>query len=263
MEIIDTHCHASPVWYEPVESLLHHMDRSGVERALLVQYKGQFDNTYQFECVRRYPDRLASVVLVDTDQPDAAQTLGQLAEQGAVGVRFTATTRSPGADPLAIWRAAAALGLPVTCNGTAREFADPAFAEILAAVPTVPVIIEHLGSRNQPDGEAAPYPLRRQVFDLARFPNVYIKVHGLGEICDRAYPVPAPFPFARAHLAILEMAYAAFGPERMLWGSDYPPVSSREGYANALRLTWDVLADKGETALEQIFGGVAQVVYRW
>ena len=27
----------------------------------------------------------------------------------------------------------------------------------------------------------------------------------------------------------------AFGARRMMWGSDFPPVSFREGYANALR----------------------------
>jgi hypothetical protein len=32
------------------------MDRSGVERAVLVQMNGQADNEYKFEAVRRFPD---------------------------------------------------------------------------------------------------------------------------------------------------------------------------------------------------------------
>src|SRR5262245_47963789 len=237
MLIIDTHCHVSPYWYEPVETLLFQMDRSGVEKATLVQYMGQYDNDYQFECVRRYPNRLASVVLVDWQRPDAPDTLARLAEQGAAGVRLRADARSPGADPLAIWRKAAEFGLPVTCNGTREMFGADGFREMIEALPNLSVIVEHLGSVNQPDGEEPPYPIRQKIFSLAHYPNVYIKIHGLGEICRRNMPVTVPFPFDRGGLEILELAYAAFGPERMMWGSDYPPVSGREGYTNALRLT--------------------------
>ena len=51
---VDSHCHVSPLWYEPVESLLFPMDRFGVEHAVLVQMFGQTDNDYLYECPRRY-----------------------------------------------------------------------------------------------------------------------------------------------------------------------------------------------------------------
>jgi hypothetical protein len=54
--IVDTHCHALPHWFEPVEVLLHQMHANGVEKALLVQVRGQFDNRYLIECVRRFRD---------------------------------------------------------------------------------------------------------------------------------------------------------------------------------------------------------------
>jgi L-fuconolactonase len=261
MPIVDTHCHVAPIWYEPVESLLFQMDRCGVDQAILVQMQGQYDNTYLLECVRDYPNRLAAVVLVDVDRPDAGETLTWLAEQGAAGVRLRPATRSPGADPLAIWRQAEALGLPISVGGDTAAFAAPAFAEIVRAVTGVPIILEHLGSVNTPDGEAPPYPQRQQVFALARHAHVYIKVHGLGEICPRPLPYTQPFPLARANLALLNMAYDAFGPARMMWGSDYPPVSAREGYANALRWPQEHFQDKPAANLAQIFGGTAQHVY--
>ena len=43
MLIVDGHCHVSTCWYEPVESLLFHMDRNGVARAVLIQMNGQAD----------------------------------------------------------------------------------------------------------------------------------------------------------------------------------------------------------------------------
>jgi len=260
--LVDSHCHALPYWYEPVESLLYQMDQNGVSYAILVQCMGQFNgNAYLMECVRRFPDRLAAVVLVDADGPTALQELERLAEQGARGVRLGPGTRSPGDDPLAIWRKADELGLPVTCGGTGADFASEEFADLVGSLPDLPIIIEHLGSLNVPDGEPAPYEIRRKAFSLTRFSNVYIKAHGLGEFCRRVSDGSQSFPFEMPVPPLLEMAYEAFGPHRMMWGSDYPLVSSREGYRNALHFTMDRLQSKGEEARELVFGRVARDLY--
>jgi L-fuconolactonase len=136
MDIVDAHCHASPCWYEPVESLLYQMDRNCVERAVLVQIRGQTDNDYLFECVRRYPDRFVPVVLVDPARPGAERELERLAERGARGVRLEATARSPGNNPLAIWRKAAQLGLPVSTRGSSADYAADEFAQLIRPCPT-------------------------------------------------------------------------------------------------------------------------------
>ena len=262
MRIVDSHCHASPVWYEPVESLLHQMDRNGVECAVLIQIRGQADNTYQEECVRRYPDRLVSVVVVDTARADASVQLQRLVERGARGLRLWADSRSPGGDPLLIWRKAAELGLPVSCGGTAAQFASDAFAELVGSLPDLRIVVEHLGSVNNPTEEVAPLDLRCKVFGLARFPNLLLKVHGLGEFATRAMPVAEPFPFVEPIPPLLDLAWEAFGPRRLMWGSDYPPVSNREGYANALRLPTDRLASRSDEDRALVFGGTAASVFR-
>jgi L-fuconolactonase len=259
--VIDSHCHVSPVWYEPVEVLLFQMERNGVDHAVLIQMMGQANNDYQFECVRRHPGRFANVVIVDTNRPDAPQALERLAAQGASGVRFNATTRSPGSDPLAIWRAAARLGLSISCGGSASAFASDDFARLIQEVPQVPIVVEHLGSVNHPVADLSEEEARRKVFGLARFSNVYLKIHGLGEFAPRALPVTEPFPFKTPIPPLLEQAYDAFGAGRMMWGSDYPPVSGREGYGNALRLTMEQLATKSQADRDQIFGGTALTVF--
>src|SRR5579864_1391260 len=115
MVVIDSHCHVSDLWYEPVETLLFQMDRNGVDGAVLIQILGQFDNGYQQDCLRRYPGRFASVVMVNVAEPTAIGELRRLAEDGASGVRLRPTARSVGDDPMAIWRTAADLGLSVSC----------------------------------------------------------------------------------------------------------------------------------------------------
>lgn len=260
--IADSHCHVSPHWYEPVESLLFQMDRNGVEHAVLIQMQSQFDNSYQQECIQRFPGRFASVVIVDTDRTDALDELERLAGEGASGVRLKPSTRSPGEDPLAIWRAAERLGLPVSCIGSSSDFASNEFAEIVRTVPGISIVVEHLGSDAGPaDVDPSEDQTQRGAFQLARFSNVYMKVPGLGEFCDRALPVSQPFPFVRPILQLLRIAYDAFGAGRLMWGSDYPPVSYREGYTNALRITIEEFSFATEGERDLIFGGVARSVF--
>jgi L-fuconolactonase len=253
MTIVDTHCHVSLAWYNPVESLLFQMDQNQVDHAVLIQIGGQLDNSYQTECVQRHPDRLASVVMVDTTRPDAPETLTALAEMGAVGVRLPAAARSPGEDPLAIWRKADQLGLVVSCPGSMESFLSEDFVALLGALPSLSVVIEHLGGVSYRNSPEAPYTQADAVFSLARFPNAAIKIPGLGEFAERRMPV-SEYPFVTPIPPFLQMAYEAFGPARMMWGSDYPPVSSREGYRNALQLTREQFSGKPATEVEQIFG---------
>ncbi|MCH2210337.1 MAG: amidohydrolase [Fuerstiella sp.] len=253
MFIVDSHCHVSTCWYEPVESLVDQMDRTGVDRAVLIQMQGQFDNGYQFECETRYPGRFASVVLVDTSDTAAGGQLQDLASQGAKGVRLHPN------DPLWIWSKAAELGMIVSCAGTPQTFASSAFAEVLQSFPGLPVIIEHLGGMTA-HPESSVEVLQDAVFGLGRFSNAFMKIHGLGEFCRRKIPVEESFPFERAGLSLLQRACDAFSG-RVMWGSDFPPVSFREGYANALGLPMIELASRPQTERDGIFGGVAAKLF--
>jgi L-fuconolactonase len=253
--VVDSHCHALPHWFEPVEVLLHQMDANGVEKATLVQVGGEFDNRYILRCVRRFPSRFCAVVGVDTDEPDAPETLERWVGEGAVGVRLGPMVRTPAADSLAIWRKAAELGIPVSVFGSAEGFTSHEFEEVLTELPNLPVVIEHLGRIGRVE-EAAPYPTFRRILALARHPNAYIKVHGLGEICPRPIPFPQPMRFADVP-PFMEMAYEAFGARRMMWGSDFPPVAGREGYRNALQWTMEHIPFGSETDKEWVFARTA------
>ncbi|WP_349606154.1 amidohydrolase family protein [Cupriavidus sp. DF5525] len=260
--LIDSHAHVSPVWYEPVETLLGQMARHGVARAVLTQMIGQVDNRYQADCVQAHPGRFASVVWIDPVAPDAPQVLARLADEGAAGVRLRPGARSPGDDPLAIWKAAEACGLAVSCVGNAEAFTAPAFADLLQAVPGLTVVLEHLGDTSKPMETEADGELRYTVLRLARFDNVSLKVPGLGELMPRATSALHNGPtFGAAAAALLEAAIAAFGAPRLMWGSDFPVVSSREGYGNALALVRECLLDHPAAVRDAILGGTARRVF--
>jgi L-fuconolactonase len=235
-----------------VESLLFEMDRNGVERAILIQIAGEYDNRYQRACAHDHADRLASVVHLDATIGTAPAALEREASEGAVGVRLGAGVRSPGGDPLAIWRTAERLGLAVSCY---RSGTDPALVEEIAgALPGLRIVLEHFTGRAEDQHRA-------RLADLARFPNVFVKVTGLGEFAQRARPVRHPFPFDEPIPTNLEQTHRVFGAHRMMWGSDYPPVANREGYANALALCRAQLTGKTSAEQDLIFGGTARNVF--
>ena len=237
--VVDTHCHASPYWFEPIEVLLDQMTRNGVDKAALIQFRGVYDNSYLIESMRRFPGRFSAVVIVDTAAPDASQRLREWVDQGAEGVRLSPLERSPGSDPLAIWRTAAELGILVSSLGTAEEFASPEFEGLVQEFPSMNIIIEHLGGvgayfgPGRPD-PTVPYDTYNKVLALSKYPNTYMKVPGLGELCARPMPLVQPMPFTEIP-PVIEMAIDAFGANRLMWGSDFPPSAAREGYRNTLQ----------------------------
>lgn len=120
---------------------------------------------------------------------------------------------------------------------------------LLGRFADLPVVLDHcanLSAADAPDG-----PNLRRVLDLARFPNLYAKLSFLVTGSREDYPCRDTHLLARR---IID----AFGPERCMWGSDFPcelwiPKAS---YAQHLRLftqelgldDWTQRAVLGETA---------------
>ena len=268
MVIVDTHCHASPYWYEPVETLLDQMTRNGVDKAVLIQVNGIYDNSYAIECMQRFPGRFSVVAVVDPDRPDAPDRLEEWVKQGVEGIRLRPATRSPGSDPLAIWRKAADLGIVVSCLGFAiEEFTPPDFENIIKEFSSLNIVMEHLGAvgpffgPGRPD-KMVPYDAYGKVLALAQYPNTFMKVPGLGELCPRPTPFIQPMPFPEIP-PLVEMALEAFGANRLMWGSDFPPVANREGYRNALRFPMEHVSFKSEEDKEWVFGKTATTLWKF
>ncbi|MBI4308282.1 MAG: amidohydrolase [Chloroflexi bacterium] len=254
MVIVDTHCHAGVEKYEPIEVLLFQMHRSGVDKATVVQHLGQYDNRYLIECMRRFPGRFAIIGLVDVTKPEAPKTLERWAKDGIEGVRIRAEWRSPGKDGLAIWKKASELGLPVSSLGEEDVLASDEFRKLVEGLPDLKLIIEHIGRAGR--DEKPPYTKFRKVLALAKHPNVFMKIGGCGEISNPPFPYQTIPPF-------MEMAYDAFGPTRLMWGSDWPPVVMREGYRNALQFTMERFPAKSAKDKEWVFGKTALSLFKF
>ena len=276
MTIVDTHTHAGVNWFEPVEMLLYQMTLNQVDHAVLIQHGrpeyGTYDHSYLYECAERFPGKFNIVVIVDSDKKDSLRKLEEHKEKGAVGVRLTAPTRSPGPAQFAIWRKAAELDMVVSCMGTVDDFSSDQFAELVSEFPTIPIIIEHLagggeGSAFPRNGKApvSPFSKYKKAMQLGDFGNTYLKIHGLGEFNIRPNALKEKFDrnFFDDIPPLLEMAKDAFGYKKIMWGSDYPPVSGREGYRNAMKTGMEnsVFAEPAE--IEWIMGGTALTLFNF
>lgn len=228
--VVDTHVHAGLTKYEPIESLLDQMFRHRVDHAVLVQHGGEYDNSYLIECAQRFPGWFAIACIVDVRQPDAGDRLAALVEQSPAvqGVRLFASALfagAPGAE--AAWQRADALGLNITITAGLQELSSPEMVTLMERFTHARLHIEHLG---HPDPkEPPPFETYRRAMSLARYPHVALKVSGFYSFTTSAWsPYLDTLPY-------VEIALEAFGPRRMMWGSDFPPVSHAEGYHNTLR----------------------------
>ncbi len=257
--IIDTHCHAGRNWFQPIETLEFEMDRAGVDAAVLIQHGGTYDNDYLLqEAAAKRSGRFKVVVMIDPADPDPLGTLERLAEQGAAGVRLAADAEFNALpDSTAIWRKAGELQLVVSSLGDDRRFASSRFKKIIEDCPDTQIVIEHLAGVGIAD---PPYTDFESALETAKRPNTTIKVPGLGEITRRPSVLLPDFRFENIP-PLFEMAYEAFGADRMMWGSDFPPSAGREGYANTLEGVRSHPAWANEGDVDWILGKTAARVW--
>ncbi len=247
-EVVDTHCHIGLQKYEPVEALLFHMERAQVSQAVLIQYMGNSDNCYLVDAMAANPGRFAAAMIVADD--DDGSAIRAWAEQGLGGVRLLADFRGRGSDPLAHWRTAAELGLVVSVFSRPDILQSDEFSEVLRLFPELSMVIEHLGGV-KPDFDLEAFAA---IAALARHENLTIKLPGFGEFCH----LPCPFENVPP---LAELTLEAFGARRMMWGSDWPPVSSREGFDNSLTFPLSYLSDLSDDERAWIFGKTARKVW--
>jgi len=250
MEFIDAFSHCGLTKYKPLQDLEAAMKRVGVTRAVLVQHYGEYDNTYIGNIVSAEPDRFAGVCLVDYQRQDARLEIRRLADSGQFrGVRLHMDSLEANR---VLWEEAFRCGMNIVTDdteglvrrlGLLREFLDDN--------PTAVVVLAHMGYPNV--SEAPEFTKYRSIFELSQYPNVSFQISGMRMFCS--YPYQALWP-------IVSEALQSFGPDRMMWGGNYPVVGEEEGYAReaefvragGLPIPADVLSKvTGTTALKAWF----------
>jgi L-fuconolactonase len=130
-------------------------------------------------------------------------------------------------------------------------------AEIAKRVPKLKIILDHFGNLTL-DGKPLEPEWVKQFQAVAKHPNVYCKVSAL---YGRVKPQPAPHDIAY-YTPILDLAFACFGEDRLVFGSDWPVTRTSGDYASVLTLTRAYFDTKGRAVSEKLFYKNATTFYR-
>jgi predicted TIM-barrel fold metal-dependent hydrolase len=201
------------------------------------------DHTYLSSVLADSPGRVAGVCLASPGEGTADAVRELVAtEPGYRGVRLIGPS-----DDTAIWAAAADLGLVVGLLVEPWELAS--VAALAARYPEVRVVVDHLGRCGPADADGL-----AALTALARLPNVWVKVSGLYALSATGPPYADLAPLVRA-------CWWAFGPARLLWGTDFPHVLDVEPYPAPAETLRRLLGPLPAAELAQVTGTTAAELY--
>jgi L-fuconolactonase len=121
-------------------------------------------------------------------------------------------------------------------------------------LPELKIVIDHLGKPPIRSGGSRLELWRSALSAAAACPNVYAKVSGLNTVAPEGWSAEDLRPYVCA-------AVEAFGPDRLMFGSDWPVCLLADDYARVWDETVDALDGVSESARDAILGRTAASVY--
>ncbi|MEP7456376.1 amidohydrolase family protein [Phyllobacterium sp. SB3] len=239
------------------EKLIAQMDAAGVDKATLVQayFVYEYDNRYTVDSANAYPDRFVSICALDPAAPESPDKLSNLVENAGVkGIRFMrgrlpkCTLGDP--ETHALWKRIAELKIPLCIHDKVEEL--PRVRALLERYPEINVAFDHGWGHKV--GEP-PYPMIKALFDLAIFPNAYVKT-AINNIVAAREGVGTPQIF---YTKLIE----SFGAHRIMWSSNYPAHPHFGSIASRLEVAKKALAFLSSDEQAWIFGRTALRVWPW
>lgn len=252
MIAIDTHAHIfatdlelaevrryAPTYDATPEHYLAQLDGNGVRGGVAVQpsFLGT-NNDYMLAALRKYPERLRGIAVVDPDI--ATDVLDEMDELGVVGIRLNLQRLPIPNFSKGVWPGLLAhlrrLDWQVEIIREGRDL--PFMIEPLLDAG-VNVVVDHFGRPEEDTGtddNAFQYLLSK---GASR--RVWVKLAG----GYRNWPNAADPKIGREYAALL---LQEFGPERLVWGSDWPHTQNEEkvSFASTLQDLTSWVPDEGD-----------------
>ena len=242
------------------EDLLPELEAAGVRATIAVEAAdGGAENAALLADARSHAWIAGVVGWVPLDRPEETERVldGLHREPKFAGVRHLVNVEP---DPDWILRAEVVEGLKLVAErGLTFDYVGilprhlehvPRLAERL---PGLRIVVDHLGKPPIASGGFQPWGLL--LARAARAPNVFAKLSGLDAGGAAGWSAADLAPY-------VDHALAVFGPERLMFGSDWPVAVLRGGYAKVWRETGAALAGLSQAERDRILGGTAVEVYR-
>jgi L-fuconolactonase len=236
-------------------------EAAGITATVLIQTVCVPEETPEFLALAAADPLVAGVVgWADLTAPDITDTLAALRARPG-GSRLVGIRHQVQSEPDPQWllrpdvrrglRAVAAAGLVYDLVVTPGQL--PAAAAVAASLPEVLFVLDHLGKPPVAAGSLEPWAADLRA--LAALPNTAAKLSGLVTEADHRHWTAADLrPF-------VETAMDAFGPWRLLFGSDWPVCTLAADYASVVATTESLLSGLAPVEREAVMGGNAVRVY--
>jgi L-fuconolactonase len=245
-----------------LDDLEHEASSAGVGVTVLVQTIAVAEETPEFLALAAASPLVAGVVgWVDLTAPDVTDAIAALRAlpggEFLVGVRH-AVQAEP--DPQWLLRpdvtrglaAVASAGLVYDLLVLPRQI--PAAVTAAASLPELTFVLDHLGKPPIAEGELDPWA--ENIKALAALPNTVCKLSGMvTEAAWDAWTVQDLRPFA-------ETALDAFGPDRIMFGSDWPVCLLAASYRDVVDAARDLTGSLSPAEQAAAFTGTATRIYR-
>lgn len=235
--------------------------RNGVSKTLLVQTKSSLQETRDFLKIAAVTPYIAGVVgWIDLTDERAGQVLDELLASPAghllVGIRHQVQDE----EPTWLLREDVHHGLHALAERhlTYDLLILPrhldAAAEVVRRHPDLTFVIDHLAKPDLRFGDPLHWTSALQ--PLALLPNTFIKLSGLITEVDWVDWRPSEL------VPYFHTAIELFGPDRCLFGSDWPVCLLAADYEQVLNVIQQALKSLGEEAQQDVFAGSATRAYR-
>jgi L-fuconolactonase len=220
----------------------------GVSRVVLIQHKPYFgvDNRYLVDVIAVHPGVFSGVACIAAEEPAPDREMVRLKKLGFRGFRITpgegAADRwvnSPGVNSM--WATATKERLAICPLIGPDNIVQ--VDEMCRKYPDTTVVVDHFARVGQ-NGDF-PEADVKQLVGLARHPKVHVKVSAFYFLGQKKPPY-------RDLVPLIRRVYDAFGPSRLMWGSDCPyQLGAGNNYAASLELIQkglDFLSDSDRRA---------------
>jgi predicted TIM-barrel fold metal-dependent hydrolase len=213
------------------ETLLQHMKDNGVAKTVIIQvihYK--YDNSFLADVLKQYRGTFQGVCRVDPLDPAAPDHLSRLTGQGFRGVRLSPAGNASGDwfhGPLMppLWKRCHELKVPMTVLAPITRM--PEVGILLEKTPDLTVVIDHMA--DCPVDQPAEL---EKLIALKRYPNLFVKISHTWSLSKQ------PYPWLDAQ-QLVKRLYEAYGPQRLMWATDWPIVENNSTYDKALSVVRD------------------------
>jgi L-fuconolactonase len=237
------------------------LEAAGVEATILVQTRSSLDETIEFlEIADATPFVSGVVGWVDLIDPSVSDVIARLRD-GRGGDRLVGIRHQAHDEPDPDWllgddvvrgiEAVGGAGLAYDLLVRPREL--PAALALARRLPDIRFVIDHLAKPPIASGELEPWESR--IAPFRGLEHVTCKVSGMVTEADWSSWTPRDLqPYVDGVLEI-------FGPDRLLFGSDWPVCLLAASYGDVIATARETLAGLSESEQVKVFGGTATATY--